>query len=278
MPPEAPRQVFILMWPDRHWGVFLPDRYSTSSSGKLWHVNVADMKVKPGQRQRQSWKWLRTMTPCSDKIVDFVKEGHVLKTGKYKTVKVEDAFATESVIDSIAEKIAPKFNYEVVHENCQTFVVEVMRELVSRGSAPKEAIEFVRGHSLTSVRVAAWNRERRHPLPDTALDHLGPRAPRVDFPSSSHSRESSRALKNSSPGLYKHQNINITVRRREEHSRAAEHVRCSSGSAGSQQARGNVHRYHVREAAHFELARQNAHRREKASYGRQCDMPGALVE
>ncbi|KAJ4354612.1 uncharacterized protein N0V89_006349 [Didymosphaeria variabile] len=277
IPLEAPRQVFLLIWPalPHHWGIFLPDRYSTSSSGKIWHVRVMDMKVKQHEhRSKHPSKLLKLLSPCTEKGVDILKENHILKSEKCKIIKIEDTFATESTIDSIVKKIEPTFHYEAVHENCQTFVVEVMRELESHGFATREAVDFVRRQSLASVRVAAWNRERRHPLPDVALNNLGARAPRVDWSSTTSANETPRASDHSSSGASTRsgsdtqRKIAEINRAKEERRQTTRQVRYGVNSQPRQarladSARGTPHRSHVREVA---------------SYGTEFEMPGSWVE
>jgi hypothetical protein len=143
---EEPRQVFVLIWPVHyHWGIFLPDRYSSSSSGKMWHVRVMDLKIKRRERHsKNASKLLKLLLPCTGRGVDILKENRILNREKCKVLQIEGAFATESLIDSITKKIEQTFHYEAFHENYQAFVVEVMRELESQGFATREAVGYAR--------------------------------------------------------------------------------------------------------------------------------------
>ncbi|KAL1599665.1 hypothetical protein SLS60_007468 [Paraconiothyrium brasiliense] len=277
-PLEAPRQIFLLIWSARphHWGIFLSDRYSTSSSGKIWHVRVMDMKVK--QREHRSThptKPFKLLLSCTEKGVDILKENYVLKSERCKIIKIEDAFATEDLLDSITKKIDRTFHYEAVHENCQTFVVEVMRELESHGFATREAVDFVKKQSLASVRVTAWNRDRRHPLPDVALSNLGPRAPRVDFSSSSSASQTPRASNHSSSGASartgsdtQRKIAEINQAKEERRRQISKHIRYVANSQARQ----------ARLAAPAGETLHRSHVREPASLGTEFEMPGSWVE
>jgi hypothetical protein len=126
---------------------------------------------------------------------------------------------------------------------------------------------------LTGVRVTAWNRERRRPLPDMSLHDPGPRAPRVDFASTDRSgtpRASNHTSSNSSArtGSDTKRKIAEIRRARKDKDRAAKQAR-SGIDTRQQQARAAAS---AREVTH------RSHVREIASHGTECAMPGAWVE
>ncbi|KAF2447909.1 hypothetical protein P171DRAFT_441800 [Karstenula rhodostoma CBS 690.94] len=226
---ETPRPLFLLIW-DNHWGIFLPDRHSSSSSGKIWHKTTSSGAVVA--------KSTKSTTPMRLRVCSIPSPRRSSRNSR------------------------------------QTFVVEVIRELESRGHATREAVDFVRRQSLASVRVTTWNRERRHPLPDLALNNLGPRAPRVDFSSTDSTRGvyrgSSRGPNSSGSGSRAgsdtHRRIEEMNPNRRERNRAEVHSDVNIGhrpARATNPARATPHRGHAREVA---------------SRGTEVGMPGGWVD
>ena len=168
------REVYLVYYHiGQHWGLFIPKRPG-GTFGVLFHVNV-DLRGSSGIFRRGG----------TAQVVD---EDFQIRKPRHNPLHfftdsraflLEDTSAKFDVLDEIANEVVQSYHYSVFSENCQFFVLEVIRRLEQRGHAPPGTMERARRKSpLIGVHVASRNRAREQPLPPRPLDYLGERAPR----------------------------------------------------------------------------------------------------
>lgn len=157
-PSAEAQQLYLIRFSKRvgHWGLFVPETRE-SKAGWFWDLRFNDFnndaKMTKGtacaggpnrkyRPRRQCWDLRRKNGSTWDAI--------------------EGARSTVDRMDSAANRVFRDFKYNVPFENCQTFLVDMMRMLNSWDPelVSKKAVDWVRSKTMLTVRYGSLIRQK----------------------------------------------------------------------------------------------------------------------
>ncbi|KAF1978559.1 hypothetical protein BU23DRAFT_564145 [Bimuria novae-zelandiae CBS 107.79] len=185
----------------------LPPDHPSTSKGLIGHVQTHEANILPESHTRRSTKRSKFKSPCADNVIceagveDIFnlratnrRFGHL---GDYRSFQLDGVHATEALPDKISQtRVEPGFTYHLLTQNCQWYVIKMVRSLVACGHGTQEAVDFVRRQGLLTIRFKTHVEERRHPLGNQQLDGAHERRPPATLPAATRpaSRYSAAAM------------------------------------------------------------------------------------